>query len=313
MNMILPVFLIAAILMSGVPTPTSRVGSVVAGSPAERAGILPGDRVVAVGGAPITWWDELAEKLVAPGPAPLALSVEREGGAKVELPLERESGRERRVEGSRACPGTCRRRCSASAPDSPAAQAGVQTGDRVTALNGAPVANAFALAARAGRRPAALRAHARAPARRRQRDRARDRARARRRRRSRRSGSTPIGVAINGVDPSSPAKSGGPAREGRGAAHRRRARDQPGRRARGDLGERRQADRRRDPARRRRARALGRSHRAPDQDRDRDRDPLRDRHHPGRHRRGRRVPRRRRAQPVHRARARRVAHRATSS
>src|SRR4030095_8850716 len=91
MTMVLPVCVIAAILMSGVPTPTSRVGSVVAGSPAERAGVHPGDRVVAVAGAPSAWWEDLAEKLVAPGPAQVVLSVEREGGEKADVPLVREA------------------------------------------------------------------------------------------------------------------------------------------------------------------------------------------------------------------------------
>ena len=42
MNLILPVFLVAAILMSGVPTITSRIGGVLPGSPAELAGLRRG-------------------------------------------------------------------------------------------------------------------------------------------------------------------------------------------------------------------------------------------------------------------------------
>jgi regulator of sigma E protease len=75
MNLALPVVLIASILMSGVPTLTSRVGGVLPGSPAERAGILEGDRIVAVNGEEIWRWPDLEDKLDTPGPAEVTLSV----------------------------------------------------------------------------------------------------------------------------------------------------------------------------------------------------------------------------------------------
>ena len=158
-------------------------------------------------GAPIAWWEDLAEKLVAPGPAQVVLSVEREGGEKAEVPLEREADEK----GEWKDPGLSWHVPQALfgvSQDSPAAQAGVKTGDRVTALNGAPVANAFALerALAAARAPFELTLT-------RPLDGASETARVTVRELPTPSlaalGLTPIGVAINGVDPSSPAKSAG--------------------------------------------------------------------------------------------------------
>ena len=131
MNMILPVFLIAAILMSGVPTLTSRVGGVVAGLARGARGVRPGDRVVAVGGAPIAWWEDLD------GQARRARSRAgwrcRSSARAARGPRSRSRARRTRRASGRTRPvlaraaGTVRRH----APDSPAAQAGVKTGDRV--------------------------------------------------------------------------------------------------------------------------------------------------------------------------------------
>jgi len=144
MNLVLPVFLIAGILMTGVPTVTSRVGGVEPGSLAEGAGLVEGDRVVGVAGTPIWRWDELAAALDAPGDATVALDVERDGATRrVELV------RERAEDGAWAETGL-----SWHAPEAlvgvidangAASQAGVLTGDRVTRLDGKPVANLHAL------------------------------------------------------------------------------------------------------------------------------------------------------------------------
>ena len=48
-------------------------------SPAKTVGLLPGDRVVAVGSTRITNWDQAAKAIRAAGPGPLAMTVERNG------------------------------------------------------------------------------------------------------------------------------------------------------------------------------------------------------------------------------------------
>jgi regulator of sigma E protease len=144
MNLVLPVFLIAAILMAGVPTLTSRIGGVLPGSAAERAGLREGDRVVAAGGESLWRWEDLEAKLRAPGPAALALQVERDGETRaVELTREPEG------EGAFGTSGLSWHapvaRVGVSDPASPAAQAGIRTGDRIVALNGQATANFHAL------------------------------------------------------------------------------------------------------------------------------------------------------------------------
>ena len=144
MNLVLPVFLIAAILMSGVPTLTSHVGGVLPGSPAEKAGLREGDRVVAVGREPLWRWQDLEDKLEAAGPAPLPLTVERDG-AKLEIALAREKADDGTWKPAGLSWHAPPALVGVTAPAGAAAKAGVQTGDRITALNGAPVANAYAL------------------------------------------------------------------------------------------------------------------------------------------------------------------------
>ncbi|HEX7054141.1 MAG TPA: RIP metalloprotease RseP [Burkholderiales bacterium] len=58
------------------------LGQVIAGSPAERAGLAPGDRIVAAGGKPIDDWQALVDAVRAhPGRA-LELQVERDGARR---------------------------------------------------------------------------------------------------------------------------------------------------------------------------------------------------------------------------------------
>ncbi|HTO71218.1 MAG TPA: RIP metalloprotease RseP [Myxococcota bacterium] len=140
MNLLLPVFLIAAILMSGVPTPTSRIGSVEPGSAAEKAGIREGDRVVAVNGESLWRWQDLEAKLEAPGPAELALSVER-GAETREVALAREKADGGGWKDSGLSFHTPVARVGVPDENSAAALAGLRTGDRIAAVAGEPVAN----------------------------------------------------------------------------------------------------------------------------------------------------------------------------
>jgi regulator of sigma E protease len=75
------------------PEVPARVGTVVPGSPAERAGLVPGDEVRAVDGVPVGDFAALVA-LVQPRPgARLELTVER-GGEALAVPVDVESHRE---------------------------------------------------------------------------------------------------------------------------------------------------------------------------------------------------------------------------
>jgi len=59
-------------------------GTIVAGGPAERAGLRPGDRVSEAGGKPISYWEELVQAIRGRPGTPLRLTIER-GGERIAL------------------------------------------------------------------------------------------------------------------------------------------------------------------------------------------------------------------------------------
>jgi regulator of sigma E protease len=64
----------------GVADPASRIGTVVAGMPAEAAGLRGGDRIVAVAGRPVATWEELVDE------------VQRHPGREIEVEVVRGAG-----------------------------------------------------------------------------------------------------------------------------------------------------------------------------------------------------------------------------
>jgi regulator of sigma E protease len=75
------------------PTVTAEVGTMQPGSPAERAGLLAGDRIVAVGGIPVADFPALV-KLVQPQPGKtLEFTIER-SGERIVVPVEVEAQHE---------------------------------------------------------------------------------------------------------------------------------------------------------------------------------------------------------------------------
>jgi regulator of sigma E protease len=154
MNLLLPVVVVAASLWVGVERRDPTVGTVEPGSPAAVAGILPGDRVLALDGEQIRFWDDL-ERAVRERPgAELALSFAR-GEERFErrLAVEQKAGLD--LLGQKSDVGWLglqhhRQSATLGIPsrDAPAAKAGLRSGDRVVALAGAPVEdwNAFAAA-----------------------------------------------------------------------------------------------------------------------------------------------------------------------
>ena len=151
MNLLLPVVVFVGTLAVGIPRALPVVGTVETGSPAAQAGLLPGDRILSVDGEPMTWWDDVEDALrSAPGRS-VALSVERAGKLEsVALPLTARGGLDafggvKQVGWSGL--GHQRPRATLGIPDvsSPAAQAGLRSGDRVEQLNGVAVEDWVAL------------------------------------------------------------------------------------------------------------------------------------------------------------------------
>ena len=78
--------LVAALAVVGVPTATNGVAQVVDDSPADDAGLRPGDRVVAVDGTPTADFGEVREIVVASPGERLVLTLERDG-QRLDLPV----------------------------------------------------------------------------------------------------------------------------------------------------------------------------------------------------------------------------------
>ncbi len=85
MNYLTAVLVAWALLSSvglGVADTSARVGQLVAGMPAEAAGLRPGDRIAAVAGTPVATWDELVQQIQRhPGEAVPFEIVRGEGAA----------------------------------------------------------------------------------------------------------------------------------------------------------------------------------------------------------------------------------------
>ncbi len=84
MNLILAVVVTAGVLMNGAEIPSFQseppvVGQVVAGSPAERAGVQAGDRIVSVGGREVDTWEQFFIAVGTRAGRPTEITVLRDG------------------------------------------------------------------------------------------------------------------------------------------------------------------------------------------------------------------------------------------
>jgi regulator of sigma E protease len=87
-NLLLALFLLMIVFtFYGVPVMSTQVSGVEKGSPAERAGLAKGDRIVAIDGKPVKEWDELSQTIKASGGKPLNLQISR-GGETVSLTVQ---------------------------------------------------------------------------------------------------------------------------------------------------------------------------------------------------------------------------------
>ena len=158
-------FAVAAFALAGwigTPAHPALVGDVQPQSPAARAGVAPGDRVVAVTGRRIRAWQELADALRDHRGERIALTIER-GGARRVVTLAMPQGPASRVIADPPAAAGLAPPVDvvvvSVAPGTPAAKAGLRPGDVVAAVDGRPVRSAAALAARvraSGGRPLVL-------------------------------------------------------------------------------------------------------------------------------------------------------------
>ncbi|TAL17625.1 RIP metalloprotease RseP [bacterium] len=77
MNIILAVFLFSAIALQGTQARMATVGDVSEGLPAKEAGIMAGDKVVAVDGKEVSTWDEMAMAIYNSRGNELQIAVQR--------------------------------------------------------------------------------------------------------------------------------------------------------------------------------------------------------------------------------------------
>lgn len=122
------------------------VGQVPLESPAGRAGLLYGDRVVEIDGEAVTLWSDLAEAIEASGGRPLALTVER-GGETRRVDVTPEVSTARDLFGEEV-PSWSIGAAPIQEPiiggvqsGSPAEKADLKAMDRILAVNDAPLAD----------------------------------------------------------------------------------------------------------------------------------------------------------------------------
>jgi regulator of sigma E protease len=137
---------LAGALMYGVPqSPPPVVSYVATGGAAQAAGVQPGDRIVSFNGTENPEWDTIhGDALLSPG-QPLPMVVER-GGQRIPLTITPTVHTEEGetvgfldlVPDNGGYPVVVR----SVTKDAPAAEAGIQPGDRVLAVNGQPLRSA---------------------------------------------------------------------------------------------------------------------------------------------------------------------------
>jgi len=142
-NLLLPVGIYFVFFAAQRTLPAAVCGSVLRGQPAEGR-LVPGDRVVAVDGRPVRYWDDLEAAIAARPGATVRLTVQRgKEIVQVFVPVRPHSRRMGPLASEVGMIGISPRSLQAEIgvldPASPAAQAGLRSFDLVTTVNTEPV------------------------------------------------------------------------------------------------------------------------------------------------------------------------------
>ena len=145
-NIVLAIILFAAAYMIGIQQPKYLnepvvVGYVEKNSYAEKAGLKPGDKIIAIDGEPVKNWKEFTIKIGMKAGKTVVLDVIRDGkriSVTVKVP---ENISKDHLGISPIIPA----KIGTILPNSPAAKAGLQIGDEIIAINGKPIHSWFEL------------------------------------------------------------------------------------------------------------------------------------------------------------------------
>jgi regulator of sigma E protease len=141
MNIILAVALLTGLFMYGTEVPaftegTAIIGTVVEGSPAATAGILPNDRILAIDGKEKPTWDEVEARVITNADHKIAIVLNRNGKTiQTSITPIRQGPSEAGFSGMR--PHLQQTNVIERVlPGSPAETSGLRSGDAITAVNG---------------------------------------------------------------------------------------------------------------------------------------------------------------------------------
>jgi regulator of sigma E protease len=164
MNLLLPVLIFTLQLGVGIPRGAPVVGTVEPASPAARAGLRPGDRILEIDGQPVAWWLDVESRIAGSAGRTLALAIERDGERReLDLSVAQRAGID--DFGAVAELGWSGLLHPRQSPvlgiqdaAAPAAVAGLRSGDRVLSVDGTAVEDwtAFAAAYAAASAPVTL-------------------------------------------------------------------------------------------------------------------------------------------------------------
>jgi len=158
-NLLLAVLLFTGTFITGVPGQRALLAEPMPDTPAAMAGVRDGDLVVAVDGAPVASWQELRWRLLrASGASEARLDVERPDGSRLTRVVPLSSLTVADWESSFMPLLGLHSDFGAPLIDEvivgkPAARAGLKVGDRITAIDGAPVRSPAEVAAKTNAKP----------------------------------------------------------------------------------------------------------------------------------------------------------------
>ncbi|MBP7056820.1 MAG: RIP metalloprotease RseP [Candidatus Omnitrophica bacterium] len=87
LNYLLAFIVFSIIFMFGSPTMTAEVGGLIKDYPAEKGGVLVGDKIQAVDDVPVKYWEDMTAMIHKHGKDKIKLSIDR-GGKEFQLELE---------------------------------------------------------------------------------------------------------------------------------------------------------------------------------------------------------------------------------